>query len=100
LVFLRRLLGDTSGLTILPFELTSPLPFIEPTFVIALLAGILFAFPVNQWYENVLKRIPGDKLVLRITVQVLNDAVLVFILLLSIAATASSTFTPGIYGTF
>jgi len=100
LVFLRRLLGDTSGLRILPFELTSPLPLIEPTFVIALLTGILFAFPINQWYENILKRIPSEKLALKITVQVLNDAVLVFILLLSIAATASSTFTPGIYGTF
>jgi len=100
LFFLRRLLGDTNGLRILPFELTSPLPLIEPTFVLALLAGILFAFPVNQWYGNMLKRIPSEKLALKITVQVLNDAVLVFILLLSIAATASSTFTPGIYGTF
>ena len=100
LVFLRRLLGDTNGLKILPFELTSPLPFIEPTFVIALFAGIIFSFPVSQWYENILKRIPSEKMALKITAQVLNDAVLVFILLLSIAATASSTFTPSIYGTF
>jgi len=100
LVFLRRLLGDTQGLKILPFELTSPLPFIEPTFVIALLAGILFSFPVSQWLDAFLKKIPEDKLALKFSVQVLNDAVLLFILLLSIAATASSTFTPGIYGTF
>jgi len=100
LVFLQRLLGDTRGLKILPFELTSPLPFIEPTFIIVLLAGILFSFPVSQWMDAFLKKIPEDKLALKVTVQVLNDAVLVFVLLLSIAATASSTFTPGIYGTF
>lgn len=100
LVFLRRLLGDTRGLKILPFELTSPLPFIEPTFVVALLAGLLFSFPVFQWVAGFLKKIPEDKIVLKITVQVFNDLILVFILVLSIAATTSSTFSPGIYGAF
>ena len=100
LVFLRRLLGDTRGLKILPFELTSPLPFIEPTFVIALLAGILFSFPVAQSMDGLLNKIPEDKPTLRITARVFNDLVLVFILIVSIAATASSTFTPGIYGAF
>jgi len=100
LVFLRRLLGDTRGLKILPFELTSPLPFIEPTFVIALLAGILFSFPVAQSMDGLLNKIPEDKPTLRITARVFNDLVLVFILIVSIAATASSTFAPGIYGAF
>jgi alginate O-acetyltransferase complex protein AlgI len=100
LVFLRRLLGDTRGLKILPFELTSPLPFIEPTFVVALLAGLLFSFPVFQWIAGFLKKIPEDKIALKIAVQVFSDLILLFILIASIAATTSSTFAPGIYGAF
>jgi len=100
LVFLRRLFGDTRGLKILPFELTSPLPFVEPTFVIALLAGILFSFPVGRWLDGSLKKLVEDKIVLRIAVQVFSDLFLLFILVVSIAATISSTFSPGIYGAF
>lgn len=100
LVFLRRLLGDTRGLKTLPFELTSPLPFIEPTFVLALLLGVLFSFPVGQWLDSLLKKIPDDRLALKISFQVVSDLSLIFILIISIAATASSTFAPGIYGAF
>ena len=100
LVFLRRLLGDTRGLKTLPFELTSPLPFIEPTFVLALLLGVLFSFPVGQWLDSLLKKIPDDWLALKISFQVVSDLSLIFILIISIAATASSTFAPGIYGAF
>jgi len=100
LVFLRRLLGDTNGLRILPFELTSPLPFIEPTLVIALLVGILFSFPVYQWLNGFLKKIPEDKMALKATIQVFSDLILLLILVASIAATTSSTFAPGIYGAF
>jgi alginate O-acetyltransferase complex protein AlgI len=100
LVFLRRLLGDVQGLKPLPFDLTSPLPFIEPTFVIALVAGILFSLPVSQWLASKLKAITDENLVLKIAWQVLNDLSLIVLLLLAIAATASSTFTPSIYGAF
>ena len=99
-VFLRRLMGDTRGLRTLPFDLTSPLPFIEPTFVLALLLGILFSLPVSQWLNNLSKRILGDRLALKFTVQAFGDLGLIFILIASIAATASSTFMPGIYGKF
>ena len=100
LFFLRRLLGDVRGLKVLPFDLTSPLPFIEPTFVLALLLGILFSLPVSQWLSNLSKRIPDDRLVLKFAVQAFSDLSLIFILVASIAATASSTFAPGIYGKF
>jgi alginate O-acetyltransferase complex protein AlgI len=100
LVFLRRLLGDVQGLKPLPFDITSPLPFIEPTFVIALLAGILFSLPVGQWLASILKGIPDDKLVLKISLQIFNDLSLIFLLILAIAAVASSSFNPGIYGAF
>jgi alginate O-acetyltransferase complex protein AlgI len=100
LIFLRRLVGDARGVTLLPFELTSPLPFIEPTFILALLAGVLLALPVSQWVQGVLGRIPDNKFMARTTIQVFSDLALIFILIMAIAATTSSTFAPGIYGAF
>ena len=100
LVFLRRMLGDTRGLKILPFELTNPLPFIEPTFIIALLAGIIFALPTGQWLNSVLKKIGNDTVSQKVVIQFVSDLGLIFLLILSIAETVSSTFTPGIYGAF
>lgn len=100
LVFLRRLLGDARGLAPLPFELTSPLPFIEPTFIIAILAGLLFVFPVGQWVDGFLNRVSSKRSSAKIVVQVVGDLMLIFIFLLSVAVTAGSTFTPGIYGAF
>jgi alginate O-acetyltransferase complex protein AlgI len=100
MVFLARLVGATRGVKPLPFELTSPWPFIEPTFVLALLLGVLFSLPVSQWAEAVLKKIPEDKVKTKITLQVFADLVLISILILSIAATTSSTYAPSIYGAF
>jgi len=100
LVFLRRLLGDIRGLKPLPFDMTSPLPFIEPTIVIALLAGLVFIFPVSEWLDSLLKKLPENKFALRVAAQVVSDIGLIFILIVSIAATASSAFAPTIYGAF
>jgi hypothetical protein len=100
LVFLRRMLGDTRGLKILPFELTNPLPFIEPTFIIALLAGIIFALPTGQWLDSVLKKTRNDMVTQKVVIQLVSDLGLIFLLILSIAETVSSTFTPSIYGAF
>lgn len=100
LVFLRRLLGDTDGLKILPFELTSPLPFIEPTFVIALFAGVFFSFPVDQWLKNLIRDNINSGSVMEFIFQLLGDIVLILILIFSIAANASTTFMPSLYGGF
>ncbi len=98
--FLRRLAGDTSGLRILPFELTSPLPIIEPTFLMALAAGLLFSLPAGTWFQKRLDQLIGDRSAVRISAQVLYDLWLIFIFLASVASTANSVFQPGIYGTF
>jgi len=100
LVFLRRMAGDIRGLKLLPFELTSPLPFIEPTFVLALIAGIIFSLPVSQWITCLLEKIPKERFVFRLTIQIIGDCGLLIFLLLSIAANAAVNFTPGIYGAF
>ena len=100
LVFLRRMIGDVNGLKPLPFELTSPLPFIESTFVLALFAGIIFSLPISQWISKLLSRIPKEQLALKLAIQIVGDCGLLIFLILSIAANAASGFAPGIYGAF
>jgi alginate O-acetyltransferase complex protein AlgI len=100
IMFLRRLLGDARGLKPLPFEVTSPLPFIEPTFVLALLAGILLSLPVSQWLEQVRVRLPTGRIGVWFTFLFISDLVWILVLIVSIAATANSQFAPGIYGAF
>ncbi len=98
--FLRRLAGDMTGYKILPFGLTSPLPIIEPTFLLALAAGLLFALPVGGWLEKQAEKLAGDKLAVKLSFQILYDLWLAFIFLASVASTANAAFQPGIYGTF
>jgi alginate O-acetyltransferase complex protein AlgI len=94
--FLRRLVGDMTGYKILPFGLTSPLPIIEPTFLLAFAAGVLLSLPIGGWLQQRMEKI----LPAQLPRQILYDLWLVFLLLASIASTANAAFQPGIYGTF
>jgi len=98
--FLQRLAGDISGLKTLPFNLTNPLPIIEPTFLLALAAGILFSLPVGGWLQKQIDQFTRERLAVQLPLQVLYDFWLVFIFLMSVASTATAAFQPGIYGTF
>lgn len=99
-VFVRRLFGDNQGVIPLPFEATSPLPFIEPSFILALLAGGLFVLPTENWIRNLFEKVPGDSIGARVAVRAIGDLILISIFLLAIAAIAGATFIPNIYGTF
>lgn len=100
LEFLSRLVGNISGVKPLPFELTSPLPFIEPTFLLALVAAILLSLPIGRWLESALKpRLPEGWLP-ALAACFAGDLVLLALLILSLAAMASSTYAPGIYERF
>lgn len=94
--FLRRLAGDMTGYKTLPFGLTSPLPIIEPTFLLALAAGILFSFPVGGWFQKQAEALFPAQL----PRQILYDLWLVFLFWASVASTANAVFQPGIYGAF
>jgi alginate O-acetyltransferase complex protein AlgI len=98
--FLRRLAGDMTGYKILPFGLTSPLPIIEPTFLFALAAGLLFSLPVGGWLQKQMDKLSSDSLSVKFSSQVLYDLWLAIIFLASVASTANTAFRPGIYGTF
>lgn len=90
--FLRALAGNASAQIQLPFTETGPLPFIEPSFVIAFIAGVLLSLPIGPLIQ---KRI--DK---SMPLTVLNDLALFALFVLSVAFMTSGKFLPGIYGSF
>jgi alginate O-acetyltransferase complex protein AlgI len=98
--FLRRLAGDMNGIQVLPFGLTSPLPFIEPTFVLALIMGILMCLPLKDWIQIWVGNFTSTRPNAEFACQLIYDAALLFIFLTAIASTVSNSFRPGIYGTF
>jgi alginate O-acetyltransferase complex protein AlgI len=98
--FLRRLAGNTNGIQALPFEQTSPLPFIEPSFLLALLIGLMLCLPVGAWFQALFPKIYENHELKNLPLQIVYDAVLILVFLFALAATASATYQPAIYGTF
>ncbi|MBI3170282.1 MAG: hypothetical protein HYZ22_17495 [Chloroflexi bacterium] len=95
--YLGRLAGDMNGVQVLPFELTSPLPFIEPSFMIALVLGLLLCLPWGEWLG---KLFPDFYIQEQLAVRVIFDAGLLFLFFASLASAVSASFNPGIYGAF
>lgn len=90
--FILFLFGKPQEAYQLAFSATSPLPFIEPSFIIAFAAGILFALPVGSFIQpRVDKSLP---------LRVVADVVLLILFVLSVGVMASSQFLPGIYERF
>lgn len=98
--FLGRLTGDASGLTPLPFSLTTPLPFIEPTFVLLLVTGVVFCMPVVRLWNRLREKTEGKNALSFFVFQAAEDLVLVALFILGLAATLSSHFSPNIYAHF
>lgn len=99
-LFIRRLFGDASGITILPFSQTSPLPFIEPTFILALAAGLIFSLPVFDWLGNLYTRLVAQEAGVSLAYNIFVDLITLILLWMSIAALAAGGFSPGIYDKF
>jgi alginate O-acetyltransferase complex protein AlgI len=99
-LFIRRLLGDTSGIQILPFSTTTPLPFIEPTFVVAMISGVIFAMPVANWLTAWKKRLVTHNPAFSFPLQIVWDGAALFLLWAAISALAGGAFSPGIYDKF
>lgn len=94
--YLRRLTGDINGIQVLPFELTNPLPFIEPTFLIALVLGVLLCFPWGDWFFRLSEKSGSVRFAMRAIIDV--GSIIIFIA--ALASAASATYLPGIYGGF
>lgn len=90
--FILVLFGKHQEAYQLSFSATSPLPFIEPSFIIAFAAGILFALPVGSFIQpRIDKSLP---------LRALADVILLILFVLSVGVMASSQFLPGIYERF
>jgi alginate O-acetyltransferase complex protein AlgI len=90
--FLKLLFGQFSGQVMLPFLDTMPLPFIEPSFALALVAGILLSVP---WPAVLSSRVEKS-----FPLTIASDLALLALFVVSLGMMASSTFLPGIYEGF
>ena len=100
LAFLRRLAGDATGHVQLSFTETSPLPFLEPSFLLAFGFGILFALPVYPFIQKHVLRLTEKYPRLALPLTVTADLLLLALFVLSVGMMTSSKFLPGIYGKF
>jgi alginate O-acetyltransferase complex protein AlgI len=100
LQFIGRLAGDTTGITPLPFSMTRPLPFIDPTTWLALGLAIFLLTPfasfLTSWWARLNERFPR----LGIFSRLLADASLLALFWVGIAVLVSGGFAPGIYDKF
>lgn len=98
--YLGRLMGNSAGINPQPFIQSSPLPFIEPSFWLALGIGIALSLPlkplVEGWRETAEIRFPAAKAPLI----VLSDLILFGAFVLAIGVMTTEKFLPGIYGRF
>lgn len=98
--FFRRLAGDTSGLTLLPFSVTTPMPFVEPSFLLALAAGIFFSLPISSIWKQVRTSLEQRQEYFFFFFQIFEDAALVLLFVLGLAMLLSNTFLPNLYAKF
>ena len=98
--FLLRLAGDTRGVSPLIFQVTSPLPIIDPTVILAFIFGIVFCIPIGRWIDKLISRLEKNDSVMRLPLQIIYDISLFLLFTTSVAALVSSVFAPGIYGKF
>jgi alginate O-acetyltransferase complex protein AlgI len=90
--FLRALGGMVQTPVPLSFYDTHPLPFIEPSFIFALIAGLMFALPFGVRFpsnenESLANTLAGDLL-------------LIALFIFSVGMMATNGFTPSIYEGF
>lgn len=98
--FFRRLTGDASGLSPLPFLATTPLPFIEPSMLVYLLIGILFSLPLSSFVAARWSKLENANPKAFLAYRILADLLLASLFVLGLSATLSQSFLPNIYASF
>jgi alginate O-acetyltransferase complex protein AlgI len=98
--FFRRLAGDTSGLTPLPFSQTSPLPFVDPSMILTVAIGIICLFPIGSLWERKKTEMEPANPVPQLLFQAASDVLLIALFVLGLAASVSRQFYPNIYASF
>jgi alginate O-acetyltransferase complex protein AlgI len=98
--FFRRLAGDVSELAPLPFSQTSPLPFVDLSVALAIIAGVIFIFPITFLRDPRGTNTEPHETRNPIVFQALTDLLLISMFILGLAASVSQKFLPNIYATF
>lgn len=98
--FFARLLGNTQGLTLLPFSDTRPLPFVEPSFLLALTVGAWLALWPEASFASLRARLEERFAWAFWPLQWAQDALLALLFVAALAALLSSDFAPNIYARF
>jgi alginate O-acetyltransferase complex protein AlgI len=98
--FFGRLAGDSSNFVPLPFSQTTPLPFIEPSFMIVLVVAILFSLPLSQLWDRFRTHTETTQPATYFGFQITQDVVMIALFILGLAAVLSTTFIPNLYAQF
>ena len=98
--FILRLAGDAYIRVPLPFSMTRPLPFIDPTTWLALGFGLIFLFPLASFLDPWLARAKARFPRLGILPRLLADVLLLSLFWAGIAVLVSGGYAPGIYDKF
>jgi alginate O-acetyltransferase complex protein AlgI len=98
--FFRRLVGDTSGLTLLPFSVSTPMPFIEPSFIVILVVGVIYSLPISSKWHQIRASFEKRQENYFFLFQFFEDIALVLLFILGLAFLLSSSFLPNIYAKF
>jgi alginate O-acetyltransferase complex protein AlgI len=98
--FIGRLFGNRAGITPMPFSQTSPLPFVEPSFVLITIVALIFSLPIASLWTTARKRFETANPLHILPLQLAEDLVVLAIFVLSVAAHVSGTFLPNIYAKF
>lgn len=98
--FFRRLAGDTSGLILLPFSVSTPMPFVEPSFVVAIVVGMIFSLPVSSVWGQIRAAFEKRRESLFFPFQIFEDISLILLFVLGLAMLLSNNFLPNLYAKF
>jgi alginate O-acetyltransferase complex protein AlgI len=98
--FFERLAGNMNNLKPLPFSQTTPLPFIEPSFIIVMTVGIICCLPLSSLWKQFRIKMENIKPLSYFVFQGVEDILLIALFIVGLAAIISSTFTPNLYAKF
>lgn len=98
--FIGRLAGNEKGVSLQAFSQTTPLPFIEPSFLILLAVAVLFSMPVVNVWVKIRQHLTNVNQLYLIPLQAFEDVVIIVLFLLSVGSLLSGAFHPSIYATF
>ena len=76
------------------------MPFVEPSFLLALAAGIFFSLPISSIWKQVRTSLEQRQEYFFFFFQIFEDAALVLLFVLGLAMLLSNTFLPNLYAKF